>query len=392
MEFIACMLLASLLTGARPISDLLHLLKGEEPPHVKRARIRADRERERLAVKQARLENRRVRPGEDKPTWRDVARVYWGDAMADAIASHDRRRAEKQAQREENRQAGVENRPARNVRPSLKERLKRLAALLTRPVGEESDGPSAAAEGVDVAKAVEETLNTQAAPVIACDDCGATLIDSQGGHIHPPASQCGKAWNNADAPSEEPPAARRRYTGKGFAWRCGVCLFLRDGYDTLDAADTARDEHYEQEHDPPRPAPIPDAGEPEGEDMTETATAPTATGDAHDVESALHESTLLGDDLDRIDTALDTIDEAITSAAQAAERIEAFLASKSVDDSAVGGMGAARDHLSPERIKELMDAVAAAKQGVKDAVAELERLQELEQQLAGADGSVLNGR
>jgi hypothetical protein len=58
----------------------------------------------------------------------------------------------------------------------------------------------------------------------------------------------------------------------------------------------------------------------------------------------------------------------------------------------VGGMGAARDHLSPERIKELMDAVAAAKQGVKDAVAELERLQELEQQLAGADGSVLNGR
>jgi hypothetical protein len=130
---------------------------------------------------------------------------------------------------------------------------------------------------------------------------------------------------------------------------------------------------------------------PSGENMTDTATAPTATGDVHDVESALHECELLTDDLGRIDAALDSIDEAITNAAEAAERIEAFLASKNVDNSAVGGMASARDHLSPDRIKELMDAVDAAKQGVKDAVTELQRLQELEQQLAGADGSVLTG-
>lgn len=125
--------------------------------------------------------------------------------------------------------------------------------------------------------------------------------------------------------------------------------------------------------------------------MPETTTS-TATGDAHDVESARHECNLLDDDLTRIDTSLDVIDEAITNAGAAAELIEAFLRSKNVDDCAVGGMATAREMLSPERIKALIDAVAAAKAGVKAAQEELDRLQDLEQQLAGADGSVLNGR
>lgn len=123
-----------------------------------------------------------------------------------------------------------------------------------------------------------------------------------------------------------------------------------------------------------------------------TDTTSSATGDAHDVESALHECGLLSDDLTRVDTALDVIDEAITNAANAAEKIEAFLASKNVDNAAVGGMSTARDLLSPTHIKALIDAINTAKAGVAAAEDELRRLQDLGSQLNGADGSVLNGR
>jgi hypothetical protein len=130
----------------------------------------------------------------------------------------------------------------------------------------------------------------------------------------------------------------------------------------------------------------------EGDDMnTTTDASSTATGDAHDVESALQQCDLLDDDLTRIDTSLDVIDEAIASAGSAAELIEAFLASKNVGD-AVTGMSVARDMLSPTHIKALIDAIAAAKSGVAQAREELLRLQDVEQQLNGADGSVLNGR
>lgn len=134
----------------------------------------------------------------------------------------------------------------------------------------------------------------------------------------------------------------------------------------------------------------------EGDTMTET-TAPTAstagaTGDAHDVESAVNQCNLLEDDLTAIDTSLDVIDEAISRAGSATELVEGFLRSKNVDDTTVGGMSVARDMLSPTHIKALMDAVAAAKEGVRSTRDGLASLEEANEMLQGADGSVLNGR
>ncbi len=127
-------------------------------------------------------------------------------------------------------------------------------------------------------------------------------------------------------------------------------------------------------------------------DTNTTAGAGEATGDAHDVESALAQCDALDNDLTAINTALDLIDERISSAGSAAELIQAFLASKNVDDAAVGGMAQAVDMLSPTHIKALMDAIDAARRGVQDARDELSRLQDVGSQLNGADGSVLNGR
>lgn len=129
----------------------------------------------------------------------------------------------------------------------------------------------------------------------------------------------------------------------------------------------------------------------QGDTMTQPSTTSGATGDVYNVETAIAECNALDDDLTTINTALDVIDERIDAAGTAAEGIEEFLAQKHVDE-AFGGMRVARDMLSPTHIKALMDAIAVAKQGVRNALAELVRLQELESQLNGADGSVLNGR
>lgn len=172
------------------------------------------------------------------------------------------------------------------------------------------------------------------------------------------------------------PVKRRVY-----GWHCDTCGADVDGYESSSEAVEGSRTH------PCKPKNA------EGETtMTETSQAGTATGDAHNVETAIAECNALDDDLTAINTALDVIDERIDAAGTAAEGIEAFLASKNVDDTAVGGMSVARDMLSPTHIKALMDAVAAAKQGVRNAIEELIRLQELESQLNGADGSVLNGR
>ena len=117
----------------------------------------------------------------------------------------------------------------------------------------------------------------------------------------------------------------------------------------------------------------------------------TATGDVHDVETCKSECENLADDLGRVDTALDTIDEAIRSAAAAAERIEAWLQSKNAD-ACVAGMAAVLDALSADNVKEMMDAVAAARQGVQDTIDSLAPLEEAAELVGAADGSVLNGR
>jgi hypothetical protein len=132
----------------------------------------------------------------------------------------------------------------------------------------------------------------------------------------------------------------------------------------------------------------------EGDNMTDT-TSPstgTATGDAHDLESAIQQCDLIGDDLTRIDTSLDVVDEAIGSAGNATELVEAFLRSKNVDDATVGGMSSAREMLSPDRIKSLIDAVSAAKAGVQNTRELLQTMNDGAAALNGADGSIVNGR
>ncbi|MEU0078498.1 hypothetical protein ABZY58_11430 [Micromonospora tulbaghiae] len=120
-------------------------------------------------------------------------------------------------------------------------------------------------------------------------------------------------------------------------------------------------------------------------------TVSTATGDVHDVETCKSECEALADDLGRVDTALDVVDEAIRSAAAAVERIEAWLQSKNAD-ACVAGMAAALDALSADNIKELIDKVAAAKQGVQDTIDNLAPLEEAAELVGSTDGSALNGR
>lgn len=114
MEFIICMLLASVITGGRFGVDAIHALKGTTPAHLEKARLKAQR--------QAKAPKGRSSYANGKPRLRDVAAVYWGDAMADAISAHNRRRQEK----------------ANGTRVPLKERIKRFGRLLWEPVGEKS--------------------------------------------------------------------------------------------------------------------------------------------------------------------------------------------------------------------------------------------------------------
>jgi hypothetical protein len=120
-------------------------------------------------------------------------------------------------------------------------------------------------------------------------------------------------------------------------------------------------------------------------------TVNTATGDVHDVETCKNECEALADDLVRVDTALDVIDEAIRSAQAAVEHINAWLKSKNAD-ACVPGMDAALDALSADRIKELIDTVAIAKQGVQHTIDNLVPLEEANELVGNTDGSALNGR
>lgn len=124
---------------------------------------------------------------------------------------------------------------------------------------------------------------------------------------------------------------------------------------------------------------------------SEGDTVNTATGDVHDVETCKAQCEALLEDLTRIDTALDIIDVAIRSGGAATEGIEAWLASKNADAS-VPGMRAAMDALNADRVKELMDAVTAAKRGVQDTLDSLIPLEEANALVGTADGSILNGR
>lgn len=384
--------LALLMFLGRVTVDIIATIKGTTPPHIEKARLRAEQRRRDAEAGSGRD---RSPYASGKPTLKDVAAVYWGDAMADAIDSHDRRRAEKKKARE-----AAKNGTPVPVGPSLRDRAKRFGQLLL-------NGPQPATkEGVDPAKATQEILNADWPatdwPLIACDECGSTLIDATGGWKHPDGAVCSKA--------DTAPASTTEYS-----WSCSTCHRWVPGFATQAEADAAAQEHARTNHNDAavdhRPAsyhgpsgfddpddsnetPVPPKDD-EGDDMTDTSTPTTgtATGDAHDLESAIQQCDLLGDDLTRIDTSLDVIDEAIGSAGAATELIEAFLRSKSVDDTTVGGMSSAREMLSPDRIKALIDAVSAAKAGVQSTKELLEAMNDgATAALNGADGSIVNGR
>lgn len=138
---------------------------------------------------------------------------------------------------------------------------------------------------------------------------------------------------------------------------------------------------------PQPPDPKPDV-EPEGDTMQNT----NSTGDVHDVETCDAELGALILDLDHIDNALDALDQYVRSARTSAEMIQAFLAGKNVDGEILAGLNTALEMLGPEAIKTLIDAVAAAKQGVANTQTALAPLREAGELVGAADGSVLNGR
>lgn len=127
MEIILCMLLAALFTGGRVVSDAIHAAKGTTPAHLEKARLKAE---------QKKPQRSRSTYADGKPRLKDVAAVYWGDAMSSAIDAHNRRRAEKAAQRRENERAAAAGEQPERVRPSLKARAIRWWRLLIDPVGE----------------------------------------------------------------------------------------------------------------------------------------------------------------------------------------------------------------------------------------------------------------
>lgn len=125
MEFIVCMLLASILTGGRLASDMVHSIKGVTPPHVEKARLKV--EKSRIKAESRPTPKARSAYAAGKPRFGDVTAVYWGDAMADAINLHNKRRQQK----------------ADGTRVPLKARIKRFGQLLWQPVGEKTADPAA---------------------------------------------------------------------------------------------------------------------------------------------------------------------------------------------------------------------------------------------------------
>lgn len=92
MELFICFFLATILTGGRVFADTVHAVKGTTPAHVEKARLRAQ-------TRSGRAPKGRSVYADGKPRFGDVAAVYWGDAMQDAIDWHNRRRQEKAGER-----------------------------------------------------------------------------------------------------------------------------------------------------------------------------------------------------------------------------------------------------------------------------------------------------
>lgn len=454
-----CFLLAAIFTGGRAASDIIHAVKGTEPAHLEKARLRAQRQATKAAAGGGRSAY-----ASDKPTVRDVAAVYWGDAMADVIAHHDRVRAEKLA----------------GTRPPVKQRLKRLGKYLLNgsekhwEKKDQADGPVVSladlmqpnptadgpwqhavpvptnlAKGDPVERPAPLTYDEQVADLKhgfefeLCHECGKDFDEHT---ISPDALGLPHAWckpTEADeaeprcwcgalavdgpyCPTHDyrtPPADRALYDGQPYTDltgvpddagsrtcdRCGKPMLPVPGSQHFDAdggamvstkcsgcGDIQSCHNWDWTDKPP--AEDPDNPDHQDDDqITEptsnggTTMSSTATGDVHDVETCDAQLNVLEGDLNAINSALDVLDTAAGEAATAAELIGAWLASKNIDG-ALGGMAVVQDMLGADRIKELIDAVAAAKQGVETTREAMAPLRDARDLVGAADGSALNGR
>ncbi|MFD6565420.1 hypothetical protein [Micromonospora profundi] len=232
-----------------------------------------------------------------------------------------------------------------------------------------------------------------------CDSCG------QRHGVKPPCVHQQAAAKEPTTPTRPGPVPHRKPRGvydQDDTFTCGGCGEERNaaiGRETPDGLRCAFCQRYGSEairsmhhHDGTLPQPSnPDRQQTSTTINNGGVTMSTATGDVVNVETCKSECEALDDDLTRIDSSLDVIDAAIRSAQQAAENIEAWLKSKNIEGG-VAGMSAAFDALSADRIKDLIDTVAAAKQGVRDTIDSLTPLEEANELVGAADGSALNGR
>jgi hypothetical protein len=525
MELVVCFLLAMVITGGRAINDGIHAVKGTEPPHLTKARLRA--ERRARAAASGTFSRSRVEP---EATAGDVARAYWGGAMADLLEHREKARA-KRAEANAARQAGT---PAPAKRPWWQP-LAALGRLIVEPVGEGAQmwGPrcpdcgrrtdAAGTCEVCSARAQVEQQRTGAPPgsqgsvpkpsaggraprpqagmrttanppgpapepqssVVHEDDhsyclggdcrtetdrhnpdgppcprgCGGRIVGQRSSHLdgQPMEKLCNNCgwvdgagkpmnwhpcgWCGIDARFTNPDGvltvAKNGATGKlicpgcdakmraqaatatnprGCA-RCGkqttlthyasmqpICPDCRillnhlggdlepyksqsapgipghePGAIAVEASSCDCPDHRRLRGEQPRP-------------VTEGENIMAATGDVYDVETCDRQLDELDDDLDTVNSALDTIDGAVGDIRAATERIEAFLRSKNADDTTVGGMAAVLDALGPDAIKTLIDAIAAAKNGVAATRDGLGPLREAKELVGATDGSILNNR
>jgi hypothetical protein len=104
--------------------------------------------------------------------------------------------------------------PARTKRPSLKEQTGAAWQwVLDNVIEPRGEKPAPADKTPAPAVAQPEPIAGPGAPVIACDECGAVLIDLlSGGHQHPAGSTCSKAWVQPEPEPAEDPAIPNRAT------------------------------------------------------------------------------------------------------------------------------------------------------------------------------------
>lgn len=206
--FTVCLIFSAIIVKLIKV-DAQRAQRGETPPGYRLVEKWLDR---RKARGQA--------PADAKPARYGMWRYFWQRwrALWEVLGEEHKARHEQYLQqRVEAARSGTPKPP----RPSLKEQAagawQWVLDNVIGPVGENeppakrAPAPEATA-GQPPAPVDPGKPQPEGEPRIACDDCGAVLVDAEGGYVHPGDNKCGKAWPAADprppsAPAEsaEPP-------------------------------------------------------------------------------------------------------------------------------------------------------------------------------------------